>query len=97
MEAGHAARFQNRRNRIMPSSKASAKASTNVLVTVDEGYRGQLDAVAGRLESAGMKVAERFELGGIFVGEVSLGNLAKLRAVKGIKAVEEEPIFHTGG
>jgi hypothetical protein len=65
------------------------------MVTVDERHRGQLEAVAGQLESAGMSVADKFVLGGVIVGKVARGDLAKLHAVAGIKAIEEEPTFHS--
>ena len=81
---------------VMSSTKRKGQATLNVLVTLDERHRDQLDAVAGQLELAGMNVSDKFALGGVIAGEVAAANLAKVRAVEGIKKVEEEPIFHAG-
>ena len=78
----------------MSSTRKSTQPTMNVMVTVDENHRDRLDAVAERLKSAGLNVAEKFTLGGIIVGEVASADLAKLRAVEGIKAVEQEPTYH---
>lgn len=78
----------------MSFAKKLAKPTLNVMVTVDERHRDQLEAVAGLLESAGMRVADKFVLGGVIVGMVVRADLAKLHAVEGIKAIEEEPTFH---
>jgi hypothetical protein len=77
----------------MSSAKKSTQLTMNVMVTIDEHHRDKLDAVAGHLEAAGLNVAEKFTLGGVIVGEVAPANLAKLHAVEGIKAIEEEPTF----
>ena len=53
------------------SKKAAPGAGVNVLVTVTDAHRDKLDAVADRLVSAGMAVAEKFPLGGVIAGEVS--------------------------
>ena len=74
----------------MPSQRAP---TMNVMVTVDEHHRDNLDAVASRLESAGMNVAGKLSLGGVIVGEVAHADLAKLRDIEGIKAVEPEPVY----
>jgi hypothetical protein len=68
-------------------------SSVNVLVTVGESHRDHLDAVADQLKSAGMNVAEKFPLGGVIAGEVPRNKLSKLRGLKEVAAVEEEPTF----
>lgn len=78
----------------MSSAKGAGRVTAQVMVTVDERHRGQLTAVAGRLEAVGMSVAETFALGGVIVGEVARADLGKLQTVEGIEAVEEEPTFH---
>lgn len=70
-----------------------ASGTTRVLVTVQEGNRPDLDIIARKLEAAGMSVAERFPLGGVIAGEVSWGDLPKVRDVQGVETVEEEPVF----
>ncbi len=77
----------------MASKKDAAQQMMNVLVTVDEQYRHQLDKVESQLKSAGMKVAEKIELGGVIAGEVAQADLSKLHTVEGVASVEEEPIF----
>jgi hypothetical protein len=79
----------------MPSRKVAAKAGVNVLVTVAEPHRDKLDAVANRLESAGMAVAEKFRLGGVIAGEVPRSKLEALRKISEVSAVEEEPTFNS--
>ena len=41
----------------MPSKMNPEKHDTNVLVTVDEGCRGELEVIARRLEAAGAQRA----------------------------------------
>jgi len=81
----------------MPSKMDPEKHGTNVLVTVDEGCRGELKVIARRLEAAGMNVAETFPLGGVIAGEVASANLDQIRAVKGVASVEKEPRFDALG
>ena len=75
----------------MPSRKAAPEKDVSVLVTVAEPHRGELDAVADRLASEGMAVAEKFRLGG---GEVARNKLGAIRMLKEVSAVEEEPTFN---
>ena len=49
----------------MASKENPAKPTLNVLVTVDDRHRDGLEAMARRLKSAGMNVAEVFPLGGV--------------------------------
>jgi hypothetical protein len=79
----------------MASKKDAASAGVNVLVTVAEPHRDKLDAVADRLESAGMAVAEKFRLGGIIAGEVPRNKLGALRKISEVSTVEEEPTFRS--
>lgn len=76
----------------MPSKKTLAKP-INVLVTVDDQHRDDVEALARRCKLAGMNVAEVFPLGGVIAGEIASAALGKLRAVEGIVSVEEEPQF----
>jgi hypothetical protein len=76
----------------MSRAKRLTQPPMNVMVTLDEDHRDQLDAVASHLEAAGMSVADKF-LGGVIVGEVSSADFAKLHTVEGIKKIEEEPMF----
>ena len=81
----------------MPSRKVASKAAdVSVLVTVAESHRDELDAVANRLESAGMSVGEKFRLGGVIAGEVARSKLGIIRELKEVSAVEEEPVFKAG-
>jgi hypothetical protein len=77
----------------MASGKRSAEVAINVLVTVDERHRGELESVARQLEAAGMSVADMFSLGGVIAGTVTAADLEKLQSVEGILSVEEEPEF----
>lgn len=77
----------------MPSKKSKPESAVNVLVTVDERHRDKLDAVADRLASAGMNIAEKFRLGGVIAGEVPRGKIDRLRSIEEVSAVEEEPVF----
>jgi hypothetical protein len=67
-----------------------------VLVTVAESHRDEFGAVANRLESAGMSVAEKFRLGSVIAGEVSRNKIGVIRKFEEIAAVEEEPVFKAG-
>jgi hypothetical protein len=80
----------------MASKKGASEADVSVLVTVAESHRGKLDAVANRLESAGMSVAEKFRLGGVIAGEVPRAKLGAIRKFEEVTAVEEEPVFKAG-
>jgi hypothetical protein len=77
----------------MPSRKAAPEKDVSVLVTVAKSHRGELDAVADRLSSEGMAVAEKFRLGGVIAGEVARNKLEAIRKLKEVSAVEEEPTF----
>lgn len=74
------------------SAKKAGKG-VNVLVTVAEPHRGKLDAVADRLTSKGMAVAEKFKLGGVIAGAVARDKLGAIRDLEEVSAVEEEPTF----
>ena len=45
------------------------------------------------LQAAGLSVADRYPMSGIIAGDVAVADLARVRAVEGIAAVEEEPTF----
>jgi len=77
----------------MPSRKVAPEADVSVLVTVADSHRGNLDAVADRLESAGMSVGQKFRLGGVIAGEVAKNKLGMIRKFEGVSTVEEEPSF----
>lgn len=77
-------------------SKAGDPA-INILVSVNEQRREELNSVARELESAGMKVAEIFPISGVISGAAAGGDLAKLRSVQGVSSVEEEPTFEAQG
>jgi hypothetical protein len=81
---------------IMPSRKVASKSDVSVPVTVAESHRDELDAVANRLESAGMSVAEKFRLGGVIAGEVARNKIGVIRKFEEVAAVEEEPVFKAG-
>jgi hypothetical protein len=67
----------------------------NVLVTVDDQHRDQVEAIARQAKLAGMNVADVFPLGGVIAGEIAPADLDKLGAIEGIASVEEEPQFRT--
>jgi hypothetical protein len=65
----------------------------NILVSVDEQYRKELNNITQELKSAGMTVAEVFSGSGVIAGAAAGGVLGKLRSVQGVASVEEEPTF----
>lgn len=65
----------------------------NILVSVDEQYRKELNNITQELKSAGMTVAEVFSGSGVIAGAASGDALGKLRSVQGVASVEEEPTF----
>ena len=77
----------------MPSKKGAARLTLNVLVTVEDQHRDEMEILARRLKSAGMDIAEMFPLGGVIAGAIASSDLGKIRAVEGIASVEEEPQF----
>lgn len=81
----------------MSTSRRAVRATTNVMVTVDESHRDQLDVVTHHLASAGLAVSDKFALGGVIVGEIATVDLAKLRRIAGVKTIEEEPTFTAEG
>lgn len=66
----------------------------NILVTVDDAHRDELEQIARKLKSAGMDVADIFSLGGVIAGEAAPADLPKIRSLAGVETVEEEPSFH---
>jgi hypothetical protein len=76
----------------MSSGKVASK-DVNVLVTVADSHRAELDAVAESLSAAGMSVAQKFKLGGVIAGEVPRHRLGAIRKCEGVSSVEEEPHF----
>jgi len=79
--------------KVAPKANVAPKADVSVLVTLAESHRHELDAVADRLESAGMSVGQKFRLGGVIAGEVAKDKLGAIRKFEGVSAVEEEPSF----
>ncbi len=78
----------------MSSKQSEAdEESADVLVTVTEDYRDKLPEVSDRLRSAGLAEEGRFELSGVIAGKVARRDLAKLKEVEGVAAVEPEPTF----
>lgn len=77
-------------------SSPQDEKSTEVLVTVEAGYRHKLTEVSRRLHAAGLIEEERFELSGVIAGKAAREDLAKLSQVEGVAAVEREPTFGTG-
>lgn len=81
-------------------SKDESKAgdpTVNIMISVDEQHRGELNDVARELKSAGMTVAEIFPISGVIAGAAARGDLRKLRSVHGVASVEEEPTFEAQG
>jgi len=66
----------------------SKKAARQVIVTVDDQFLKNIDDVAKKLRSAGMKVGNVMSSLGIVAGEVSDAKLEALKKVKGVKNVE---------
>lgn len=77
----------------MPNPRRGMADRRHVLVTVAAEHRGDLDTVALHLQAAGLSVADRYPMSGIIAGDVAVADLARVRAVEGIAAVEEEPTF----
>ena len=65
----------------------------DVLVTVEDRYRDTLTEVSRRLQSAGLTVEDLFELSGVIAGKAAREDLAKLKGIEGVAAVEQEPTF----
>jgi hypothetical protein len=74
-------------------SQTNTSPVKNVLVNVDRARRDQIEEIAAKLRSAGMKVAEVFPLACTIAGEVSTETLAEVKAVDGVSSVEDEPTF----
>jgi hypothetical protein len=68
-------------------------APIDVLVTVKDEYRDTLPEVSSRLKSAGLAEEDRFEITGVIAGKAAPEDLAQLREVEGVAAVEQEPTF----
>lgn len=82
----------------MPQDERKDRENTvNIMVSVDEQHREELNSVARRLESVGMTVAEVFPISGVIAGAAASGDLTKLRSVQGVASVEEEPAFDAQG
>ena len=62
----------------------------HVTVTVAATHSGELDALAGRLAQAGMDVEQVLTVLGIITGSVEDEQLAALRRLAGVSAVEEQ-------
>jgi hypothetical protein len=76
------------------SRKHSPQEDTaDVLVTVQDDYRDALPEVSRHLQSAGLIDESLFEFSGVIAGKVAREDLAKLREVEGVAAVEFEPTF----
>jgi hypothetical protein len=65
----------------------------NILVSVDDSAQGDLDAIAAELRAKGMKVVDVMPLGGVITGEAGEADLARLRKVRGISALEIDTTF----
>ena len=81
----------------MAEHKKAGDPAVNILVSIDEKHRDEVHDVARELESAGMKVAEVFAISGVIAGAAAGDDLSKLRSVRGVASVEEEPTFEAQG
>lgn len=64
-----------------------------VTVTVADSHAGELDAVAGRLARSGMKVDQVLSTLGIVTGTVEDEQIAAVRRLPGVRAVEQQTTF----
>jgi precorrin-6B methylase 2 len=65
----------------------------DVTVTVADSHRTDPDAVARRLELAGMQVEQILTVVGIITGSVAEEQIAALEAVEGVAAIERQTGF----
>lgn len=70
-------------------------AKCNILVTVEESSKSDLDRIAAELKQRGMKVVEILSLGGVVAGEARDEDLAALRQVRGVSGLEIDSMFTT--
>ena len=66
-------------------AEPEGRGSTDVLVTVEVGYKDALPDVSRRLRSAGLTDEDVFEFSGVIAGRVAPEDLNKLRAVEGCR------------
>lgn len=60
-----------------------------VTVTVDDGHKDDMPAVAGRLKAEGFVLGELLEGIGVMTGKAPATAVAALRGATGVSAVEE--------
>jgi len=65
----------------------------NILVSVDADAHDALDQVASALRAKGMKIVDVLPLSGVVTGEARETDLAALRKVPGVSAIEIDSIF----
>ena len=70
-------------------------AKCNILVTVEEDAKSDLDRIAAELRRRGMKVVDVLSLGGVVAGEAHDEDLAALRQVPGVSGLEIDSMFTT--
>jgi len=75
----------------MPKKK-KVRPKRNLVVTVDDEHMTSLSDVADRLRAAGLTVKNVMDGVGAITGHGD-ASLTSLRSIKGVKAVEEEPVL----
>lgn len=65
-----------------------ASVQIDVVVTLEDVHRDNIEAVARRLEAAGLSAAKALKSAGIITGSVAHGKLEGIKSVEGVRAVE---------
>jgi hypothetical protein len=66
-----------------------------IVVTVDDRHRGEIDSVAGALRTAGMQITSIMPTVGIIAGHAFQAQLQALSSVPGVVAVEPDEEMQT--
>jgi hypothetical protein len=67
----------------------------NLLITISDDHRSSMEDVAEKLRAQGVDVSGVLKSAGVISGSWDQQDVANLKSIAGVQAIEEEPIFHT--
>lgn len=63
---------------------------TSVIITIADAHLTKMESIVSDLQAVGMQVTNILQMSGVIMGEVSPGDLPKLRQIDGVIGVEQD-------
>ncbi|ELP30156.1 S8 family peptidase [Rhodopirellula baltica] len=85
--------FTTEQTKHSPSERPMSKkkdVEQQVVITIDELHSPTIESIASELRSAGLNISNILANSGIVIGSASPETISKLKAIEGVKAIEED-------